>query len=62
MPDYSPEYYLPDDSRVLGWCKEALQEGERINKSDPAYQEMDKQISYVMGIRLLEITLLTFTK
>jgi len=49
MSDYSPEYFLPDDSRVLGWCKEALQEGERINKSDPAYQEMDKQISYVMG-------------
>lgn len=43
------EYFKPDDSRVLGWCKEALQEGERINRSDPAYPEMDKQIAYAMG-------------
>lgn len=48
----SPEYYLPDDSRILGWCKEALQEGERINKADPAYPEMDKQIAYAMGNQL----------
>jgi hypothetical protein len=48
----SAEYYLPNDSRVLGWCKEALQEGERVNKADPAFPEMDKQIAYAMGNQL----------
>jgi len=43
------EFYLPNDTRIIGWCREALQEGERINQSDPAYPEMDKQIAYAMG-------------
>lgn len=43
------EYYTPNDGRILGWLREAVQEGERVNKSDPAYDKMDEQIGYVMG-------------
>lgn len=52
MFEPSADYYLPNDSRILGWLREALQEGERFNKSDPAYPEMDKQIAYAMGDQL----------
>jgi len=42
-------FFEKGDPRVLGWLREAITEGERINKSDPAYERMDQAATYVMG-------------
>lgn len=38
------------DARVLGWIREAIQEGDWINRSDPAYDNMAKGMAYVSGL------------
>jgi hypothetical protein len=40
------------DKRVLGWLLEGVQEGERVNQSDPAYPKIDEMMSYVLGEQL----------
>jgi len=42
-------FYSPLDTRILGWLKEAVAEGDRINRSDAAYPKMDAAMDYVMG-------------
>lgn len=42
-------FYNPQDPRIFGWLLESLAEGERVNKSDPMYSKMDKQMAFVMG-------------
>jgi hypothetical protein len=37
------------DPRVLGWLREAVQEGDRISKSDPSYDKMSAGMAYVAG-------------
>lgn len=37
------------DGRVLGWLREAVQEGDRINRSDPSYDRMSAAMAYVAG-------------
>lgn len=37
------------DPRVLGWIKEAVVEGDRINKSDPSYDRAEMGMKYVAG-------------
>lgn len=37
------------DPRVLGWLREAVQEGDRINRSDPMYDRMAQGMAYVAG-------------
>jgi hypothetical protein len=37
------------DPRVLGWIREAVQEGDRINRSDPSYDQMEVGAQYVSG-------------
>lgn len=37
------------DPRVLGWLKEAVVEGDRLNRSDPSYDRMDLGMNYVVG-------------
>ncbi len=38
------------DPRVLGWIREALAEGDRLNKSDPMYDRMEVGMNYVAGM------------
>src|SRR5215831_13225644 len=45
-------FYGAGDPRVLGWVKEAIDEGERIQKADPSYPKMDKAMEYVLGDQL----------
>jgi len=45
-------FYDTGDSRLRGWIREAIDEGERINKSDPSFARMDTCISYLMGEQL----------
>ena len=43
---------IPDadyESGVLNWIAQMIAEGEAILKDDPAYEEIDKSISYIMG-------------
>lgn len=37
------------DPRVVGWLREAVQEGDRINQSDPSYDKAAKGMAYVVG-------------
>lgn len=37
------------DPRVLGWLREAVQEGDRLNRSDPSYDKMSAGMAYVAG-------------
>ncbi len=37
------------ESEILNWIQEAVMEGEGILKDDPAYGDIDKNISYIMG-------------
>ena len=61
MADFSPSgiYGLPPvsadslrlggDPRVLGWLTEAVQEGDLLNRDDPAFEQADKGMRYVIG-------------
>lgn len=37
------------DPRVVGWLREAVQEGDRINQSDPSYDQAAQGMAYVVG-------------
>lgn len=39
------------DPRVLGWIREGVQEGDRLNRSDPAYDKMEVGMNYVAGFQ-----------
>jgi hypothetical protein len=46
------KFFGTGDPRVLGWVKEAIDEGTRIMKADPAYPKMDQAMEYVLGDQL----------
>ena len=37
------------DGRTLGWCREAIQDGDAINRADPMYPLMETGMRYVGG-------------
>lgn len=37
------------DPRVLGWLREVIVEGDRLNRSDPAYDQMELGMRYISG-------------
>ena len=45
----TPDYEQQSDSYRLGWLAEVVQEGDRINKDDPAAERADLAMSYVLG-------------
>ena len=48
----TPDYEHQSDSYRLGWLKEVVQEGDRINRDDPAAEMADQHIDYVLGRQL----------
>lgn len=40
------------DSRLLGWLRESKEEGERINRMDPAFEKADQIMRYIQGDQL----------
>jgi hypothetical protein len=42
-------FFAPGDRRILGWVREALEEGTRIIKDDPAFHKMDQMQDYILG-------------
>lgn len=39
------------DPRVLGWLREAVAEGDRLNRSDPSYERIEAGMNYVAGLQ-----------
>lgn len=36
----------------MSWVREAVEEGDRINKSDPSYDQIDRSLQYITGEQL----------
>lgn len=61
MPDFSPSGIIDlpaltldafekgPDPRLLSWLREAVQEGDRLNRTDPSFDQMDLGMAYVTG-------------
>jgi hypothetical protein len=45
-------FFAPYDRRILGWVREALEEGTRIIKDDPAFPKIDQHFDYILGQQL----------
>lgn len=52
LPATSAESLQHGDSRVLSWLKEAIQEGELINRADPSYDQISRAQEYIVGEQL----------
>jgi hypothetical protein len=54
-PFDQPNLATPDEtyeSGILSWIDQRVQEGEAVIKDDPAYEEIDRAIQYIMGDQL----------
>ncbi len=49
LPGVTADTILRGDARVLGFCKEAEQEGDRLNADDPSYEKIERAQRYVTG-------------
>lgn len=49
VPGTGLTYYAANSQKLHGWLLEALEEGERVNRSDPAYRHADTLMRYVGG-------------
>jgi hypothetical protein len=49
LPQTTADSLSKGDTRVLGWLKEWLVEGDLINRSDPSYEGIEKAFEYVVG-------------
>ena len=52
LPPTTSESLLRGDPRVLGWIREAEEDGDRIIKSDPSYDQIQKSYDYIVGEQL----------
>ena len=52
LPPTSADSLQRGDPRILGWVKEAVEEGDRINRADPSYEQIEPALRYVVGEQL----------
>jgi len=52
LPATSAESLQLGDPRVLGWLREAIQEGDLINRQDPSYEIIERAQQYIVGEQL----------
>lgn len=52
LPATSAESLQRGDPRVLGWLREAIQEGDLINRADPSYDVIERAQQYIVGEQL----------
>lgn len=52
LPRTTADTLARGDTRVLGWIKEAIEEGDRINRADPSYEQIEPGLRYVVGEQL----------
>jgi len=45
-------FFSPNDTRILGWIREAITEGDRFIRDDPQFPLIDKAMDYVLGQQL----------
>lgn len=48
-----PGFFAPGDTRILGWVKEARDEGIRIYNEDPASERIDLIMDYILGKQIM---------
>jgi len=49
LPPTTSDLLQYGDPRVLGWIRESIQEGDRLNQSDPSYDRFEQGLRYVSG-------------
>ena len=52
LPSTTADTLQFGNPQVLGWLKEAIDEGDRINRSDPSYDQIERAQLYVVGEQL----------
>jgi hypothetical protein len=52
LPPTTAESLQRGDPRVLGWLAEARQDGDRINRADPSYEQIEPAMRYIVGEQL----------
>ncbi len=52
LPPTTAESLQRGDPRVLGWIKEAIEDGDRINRADPSYDQIAPAMHYIVGEQL----------
>lgn len=52
MPATSAESLQRGDPRLLSWLREARQDGDRINRADPSYDQIEPAMRYIVGEQL----------
>lgn len=52
LPPVTADSLQFGDPRVLGWVQEAVSEGDRINRSDPSYDVIERAQLYIVGEQL----------
>ena len=52
LPPTTAESLQRGDPRILGWLREARQEGDRINQADPSYNMIEPAMQYIVGEQL----------
>ena len=52
LPATTSESLQHGDPRVIGWLKEARDEGDLINRADPSYDQIERAMLYVVGDQL----------
>ena len=54
LPRTTADTLRMGDPKVLWWLREWVQDGDRINRSDPSYEQIGKAQEYVVGEQLRE--------
>ncbi len=52
LPATSADSLQHGDPRIIGWIREAVEEGDRINRADPSYEQIEPAMRYVVGEQL----------
>jgi hypothetical protein len=54
LPPTTAEQLQYGSPMTLGWLREALQEGDRLNRADPSYDQFERGLQYVSGQQRLD--------
>lgn len=52
LPPTTADALQRGDPRVLGWLREAREDGDRINRADPSYDQIEPAMRYIVGEQL----------
>lgn len=52
LPATSADQLARGDYRILGWVREAIEEGDRLLRADPSYDQIEPALRYIVGEQL----------